>query len=59
VTCSRALAHPQVRKVDFACMEAATGHRIHHMECIVRGGRVCRFLIGADAGPAGVEPPTS
>ena len=38
--------HPQVCKFDLAYMEAATGRRIHHMECIVRGGQVCRFKIG-------------
>jgi hypothetical protein len=29
-------------------MEAATGRRVHHMECIVRGGHVCRFKLGAE-----------
>ena len=38
--------HPQVCKFDLAYMEAASGRRIHHMECIVRGGHVCRFRIG-------------
>ena len=41
--------HPQVCKFDLAYMEAATGRRIHHMECIVRGGHVCRFKIGSEA----------
>lgn len=40
--------HPQVCKFDLAYMEAATGKRIHHMECIVRGGHVCRFRIGPE-----------
>ena len=40
--------HPQVCKFDLAYMEAATGRRIHHMECIVRGGQVCRFKIGSE-----------
>ena len=44
-----ARAHPQVCKFDIAYMEAATGRRIHHMECIVRGGHVCRFRIGDEA----------
>ena len=44
--------HPQVCKFDLAYMEAASGRRIHHMECIVRGGNVCRFRIGEEA-PAG------
>jgi predicted ArsR family transcriptional regulator len=38
--------HPQVCKFDLAYMEAASGRRIHHMECIVRGGHVCRFRLG-------------
>ena len=40
--------HPQVCKFDIAYMEAASGRRIHHMECIVRGGHVCRFRIGSE-----------
>lgn len=39
--------HPQVCKFDLSYMEAATGRRVHHMECIVRGGHVCRFRLGA------------
>jgi predicted ArsR family transcriptional regulator len=38
--------HPDVCRFDLAFMEAATAHRIHHMECIIRGGHVCRFRIG-------------
>jgi len=38
--------HPQVCKFDLAYLEAVSGRRIHHMECIVRGGHVCRFRIG-------------
>ena len=38
--------NPCVCKFDLAFMEAASGHRIHHMECIVRGGGVCRFRVG-------------
>ena len=37
---------PQVCKFDLAYMEAATGRRVHHMECIIRGGHVCRFRVG-------------
>ena len=40
--------HPQVCKFDLAYMEAASGRRIHHMECIVRGGHVCRFKVGPE-----------
>ena len=39
--------HPQVCKFDIAYMEGVTGRRIHHMECLVRGGHACRFRIGA------------
>ena len=38
--------HPDVCRFDIAFMEAASARRIHHMECIVRGGHVCRFRIG-------------
>jgi predicted ArsR family transcriptional regulator len=38
--------HPQVCKFDIAYLEAVSGRRIHHMECIVRGGHACRFRIG-------------
>ena len=38
--------HPEVCKFDIAYMEGVTGRRIHHMECIVRGGHVCRFRLG-------------
>lgn len=41
-----AQAHPQVCRFDIAYMEAASGRRIHHRECIVRGGSRCRFGIG-------------
>ncbi|HET6804765.1 MAG TPA: MarR family transcriptional regulator [Frateuria sp.] len=41
---------PQVCRFDLAYMEAASGRRIHHMECIVRGGHVCRFRIGTPLG---------
>lgn len=40
--------HPQVCKFDLAYMEKATGRRVHHMECIVRGGHVCRFKLGKE-----------
>lgn len=41
--------HPQVCKFDIAYMEAATGRRVHHMECIIREGHVCRFKLGPEA----------
>ncbi|MBP3985952.1 helix-turn-helix domain-containing protein [Pseudoxanthomonas helianthi] len=46
--------HPQVCRFDLAYMKAATGQRIHHMECIVRGGHVCRFRVGPE--PASSDP---
>jgi predicted ArsR family transcriptional regulator len=45
--------HPQVCKFDLAYMEAASGRRIHHMECIVRGGHVCRFKVGPEPAQRG------
>ncbi len=55
-----ASAHPDVCRFDIAFMEAASRRRIHHMECMVRGGHVCRFRIGepkADATGATTRPP--
>src|SRR5688500_858169 len=51
---SHALAreHPDVCRFDIAFMEAASGHRIHHMECLIRGGHVCRFRIGEHKTPS-------
>jgi predicted ArsR family transcriptional regulator len=43
--------HPDVCRFDIAFMEAASAHRIHHTECIVRGGHVCRFRIGGAKSP--------
>ena len=41
-----AKSHPDVCRFDLAFMEAATGHQIQHMECLLRGGHSCRFRIG-------------
>ncbi|HEX2594969.1 MAG TPA: hypothetical protein VHL61_00730 [Luteimonas sp.] len=49
--------HPQVCKFDLAYLEAVSGRRIHHMECIVRGGHVCRFRVGAEGGQRGTPTP--
>ena len=49
--------HPQVCKFDLAYLEAVSGRRIHHMECIVRGGHVCRFRVGAEGGQRGTATP--
>ncbi|TWI05369.1 helix-turn-helix transcriptional regulator [Aerolutibacter ruishenii] len=51
--------HPQVCRFDLALMEAATGHRIHHMECIARGGHVCRFRIGELLTPSSGSTPSA
>lgn len=40
--------HPQVCRFDIAYMEAVTGRRIHHLECMVRGGHACRFRAGPE-----------
>lgn len=48
--------HPQVCKFDLAYMEAASGRRIHHMECIVRGGHVCRFKVGPESARGTATP---
>ena len=51
--------HPQVCKFDLAYLEAVSGRRIHHMECIVRGGHVCRFRVGAEGGHRSTPTPES
>jgi DeoR family transcriptional regulator, suf operon transcriptional repressor len=38
-----AAKHPEVCDFDLALMEAATGRRPEHAECMVRGGGSCRF----------------
>ena len=48
---SLAKAHPDVCRFDLAFMEAATGHQIQHMECLLRGGQSCRFKIGKSTTP--------
>lgn len=44
--------HAQVCKFDIAYMEATTGRRIQHVECLVRGGHVCRFKLGTAPAPS-------
>lgn len=41
---------PQVCDFDLAFMRAATGAEIEHTECMVRDGKVCRFLLKKAAG---------
>ena len=52
--------HAEVCKFDIAYMEAITGRLIQHVECMVRGGQVCRFKLGTAPAPArgvaGVDP---
>ena len=36
---------PEVCQFDLALMEAATGRKVEHTECMVRGGDVCRFCL--------------
>lgn len=44
---SLAARFPAVCQFDLAFMEAATGRKVEHRECMVRGGQVCRFGFGA------------
>lgn len=39
-----AAEHPEVCEFDLALLEAVTGERPEHAECMVRGGNACRFL---------------
>jgi predicted ArsR family transcriptional regulator len=34
---------PEICRFDLAMMEAFTDSRVEHQECMVRGGKVCRF----------------
>lgn len=38
-----AAKYPEVCHFDLALMAAATGAKVQHAECMVRGGQVCRF----------------
>lgn len=42
-----AKAHPDVCRFDLAFMQAATGRKIQHTDCMLRGSPSCRFRIGA------------
>ncbi len=39
--------HPEVCHFDLAYLSASSGREVRHAECMVRGGRVCRFALGA------------
>ena len=41
--------NPQVCRFDLAYMEAVTGKKVEHRECMVRGAHSCRFRIATDA----------
>jgi predicted ArsR family transcriptional regulator len=47
-----AKAHPDVCRFDIAFMQAATGRKIQHTECMLRGSPACRFRIGAPLPPS-------
>lgn len=42
-----AARHPEVCHFDLAFLSASSGREVKHAECMVRGGRVCRFALGA------------
>lgn len=43
---SLAARHPEVCHFDLAFLSASSGREVRHAECMVRGGRVCRFALG-------------
>lgn len=43
-----AAAHPVVCELDLALIGALGGGEVEHLECMVRGGHVCRFKLDAD-----------
>jgi len=44
---SLAARHPEVCHFDLAFLSASSGREVRHAECMVRGGRTCRFSLGA------------
>ncbi|MDD3765217.1 MAG: helix-turn-helix domain-containing protein [Nevskiales bacterium] len=38
---------PSVCQFDLAFLQAVTGRKVEHRECMVRGGQICRFGFGA------------
>lgn len=42
-----AARHHEVCHFDLAFLSSASGREVHHAECMVRGGRTCRFAFGA------------
>lgn len=48
---------PAVCQFDLAFMEAATGCKVEHRECMVRGGKVCRFGFSGKSERRDGDPP--
>ncbi|MNW06489.1 hypothetical protein D3C71_2029080 [compost metagenome] len=40
-----ASAHPEVCELDLALIAGLAGRGVEHLECMVRGGAVCRFRL--------------
>lgn len=45
-----AQAHPAVCRFDLAFLARASGQRVEHSECMVRGGGICRFRFSRGSG---------
>lgn len=50
---SLAAKHPEVCHFDLAFLAASSGREVRHAECMVRGGRTCRFALGPRRDAAG------
>ena len=48
-----AQAHPAVCRLDLAFLARASGEHVEHVECIVRGGGICRFRFSRGNGADG------
>ncbi|MCW2270954.1 Helix-turn-helix domain protein [compost metagenome] len=42
-------AHPQICELDLALIGSLGGGQVQHLECMLRGGQVCRFQLLRDA----------
>jgi predicted ArsR family transcriptional regulator len=42
--------HPSVCRFDLALLARASGRRVEHAECMLRGGKVCRFRFRPGSG---------
>lgn len=45
--------HPSVCRLDLALLARVSGRRVRHAECMLRGGKVCRFRLLPGSG---IEP---